>query len=84
MIDKGDVVYYARIHPKTGTYDLCELHVRTVYESSFVGVDKSTKQAFFVSLNDIDKYVFDNREDALRVVKEAEKDAKNFTIGEDE
>ena len=45
VLNKGDTVYYARIIPSTGIYDLCELKIRTIYPDSFVGVDKHTKQA---------------------------------------
>ena len=39
-INKGDTVYYTRVFPNTGTYDLCELRVRTVMDNWFCGVDK--------------------------------------------
>lgn len=39
-INKGDTVYYTRVFPETGTYDLCDLIVRTVMDSWFCGVDK--------------------------------------------
>ena len=41
-INKGDTVYYTRVFPETGTYDLCDLIVRTVMDSWFCGVDKKT------------------------------------------
>ena len=84
LIGIGDTVYYSRIHHETGIYDLCELRVRTVYPDSFVGVDKDSKQAFLVSFDDCDEYVFDNRNDALKVVKEAEKNKKSFTVDKEE
>ena len=74
----GDTVYYARCFNSTGVYDLCELHVRTVYPGSFVGIDKHTKQAFLLGYNQCDVTVFDNRDEALRIVKEAEKHKRIF------
>ena len=40
-INKGDTVYYTRVFPGTGTYDLCDLVVRTVMDNWFCGVDYS-------------------------------------------
>ena len=79
VLNKGDTVYYARIIPSTGIYDLCELKIRTIYPDSFVGVDKHSKQALVCSLSDCDETIFERREDALCVVKEAEKNKKEFT-----
>ena len=40
VLNKGDILYFARIIPKIGIYDVCELNIRTVEETYFVGVDK--------------------------------------------
>lgn len=80
LISKGSTVYYARIHPETAIYDLCELHVRTIYPDIFVGVDTHTKMAHICSFEDCDVTIFDNREEALKVVQAAEQNKKNFTI----
>ena len=84
VLTKGDTVYYARIIPSTDIYDLCELKIRTIYPDSFVGVDKHTKQALVCDLADCDEKIFERREDALRVVKEAEKNKKEFMIDKDD
>lgn len=84
IIGIGDIVYWARIHHQTGIYDLCEIRVRTVYPDSFVGVDKDSKQAFLLSYDDCDEFVFDNRADALKVLQEAEKKKKKFTVDNEE
>ncbi len=80
LIGQGSIVYFARVHHETGIYEVCELKVRTVYPDTFVGVDKDTKRAFLLGFDECDIHVFDEREDALRVVKEAEKNKKEFTI----
>ena len=82
VIGLGDVVYWARVHHFTGTYELYKLIVRTVYEDCFVGTDKDTSQAFIISYDECDETVFDNREDALAVVKNAEKNKKKLTVDE--
>lgn len=40
VLNKGDILYFSRIIPKTGIYDVCELYIRTVEETYFVGIDK--------------------------------------------
>lgn len=79
VIGIGDTVYYSRIHQETGICELCELKVRTVYPDSFVGVDQESRIAFIISYEECDIHVFDNRETALAIVKEAEKKKKKFT-----
>lgn len=80
-MNKGDTVYYARIFPNVGMYELDELKIRTITNEYFVGIEKRTKQAFLFQYSDIDKVIFTNRQDALNKVKEAEKN-KNRTLTE--
>lgn len=70
---KGDKVYYARIIPRVGIYDLYDLTVRTVEEDWFVGIDKRDKHAYLFSTKSIGKTIFLDRNEALNIVKEAEK-----------
>lgn len=72
-LKKKDIVYYAKIMPSVGTYDLCELKVRTVADSYFVGIDKRDKHAYLLGYNMLDKTVFKDRKVALKMVHEAEK-----------
>ena len=55
---------------------MCELTVRTVYPECFVGVDKDSKRAHIISYDECDETVFDDRNSAVKVVKEAEKGEK--------
>ena len=76
VINKGDILYYSRINPKAGIYDLCELKIRTVTDTYFVGVDKRDKQAHIFGYNAVNSIVFENREEALNKVKQAQKSNK--------
>lgn len=76
VLNKGDILYFSRIIPKTGIYDVCELYIRTVEESYFVGIDKKDKQAHIFGYNRINEDIFDNRKDALNKVQRAEKNKK--------
>lgn len=71
-IKKGDKVYYARILPITGIYDVCDLTVRTVTDDWFVGVDKRDKHAYLFGSNAFGRNVFSERKAALDAVHEAE------------
>lgn len=69
----GDKLYYARIQRATGVYDICELTIRTVEETYFVGVDKKDKRAHLFNYDALGDIVFENRAEALKVVHAAEK-----------
>ena len=73
IIHKRDTVYYTRIFPTLGIYDLEELQIRTVTDDYFVGTEKRTKKAYLFSYDLIDKTVFINRKEAVDKIKEAEK-----------
>lgn len=70
---KKDKVYFTRIIPDSGIFDLCELTIRTIAEDWFVGVDKRDKHAYLIEKDKIEKTVFADRNSALRKLKEAEK-----------
>lgn len=72
-LKKSDTVYYARIFPKIGMYELNELKIRTIGDTYFVGIDTRSKQAMLFGFNTINDTVFFNRKEALNKVKEAEK-----------
>lgn len=54
-LKKKDILYYARVIPYTGIYEVCELSVRTVEDTYFVGTDKHDKHAYLFSYNAIGK-----------------------------
>lgn len=69
-LHKGSVFYYARLIPKNHVYEVCELKIRTIEETWFVGVDKRDKHAYLLNTADINQTVFEKRQDALSLVKE--------------
>lgn len=72
-IKKKTKMFYARIVPTTGVYDVCELIIRTVKDDWFVGMDKRDKRSYCFNNDDINTIVFFDRDKALEKVKEAEK-----------
>lgn len=73
---KKDIVYYARVIPNTGIYDVCELKIRTVKDDWFVGVDRRDKRAYLFYDKDICNVIFFNRNNALEKVRTAEANKK--------
>lgn len=65
-------LYYARIIPKSGIYDVCELIIRTITDDYFVGIDKMDKHAYLFPYSALDNIVFYDRELALDKVQLAE------------
>lgn len=77
-LKKKDIVYFARIIPSSGIYEVIELIIRTVEDDWFVGIDKKDKHAFLFSNNDIDKVIFSDRKKTLEKVKHAEANKKEI------
>lgn len=75
-ITKGTVLYYAQCLETVGVFEVLDLKVRTVEDTWFVGIENRTKHAYLFSYNNIGKYVFFNRKDALAIVKERQKNYK--------
>ena len=72
-LKKKDIVYYARIVKQTGIYEVCELSIRTLEGTYFVGTDKHDKKAYCFSYENAKDTIFINRRDALNKVITAQK-----------
>lgn len=77
---RKDIVYYARIQPTLGVYDVLELVIRTVESTWFTGMEKRDKRVYLFSNKDLNKTVFTDRKEALNKVKEAEKYKKRIVF----
>lgn len=76
LVKVKDILYYARIIPTVGIFDVCQLTIRTVKEDYFVGCDESDKHAYLFNYSDLDETVFHRRKDALDLVLAAESNNK--------
>ena len=74
-LKKGDIVYYSRIMPNLGIFDVYELKIRTIEDTYFVGNDKRDKRAFLLPYSAIGEYVFIDRKDAVDKAIAAEENA---------
>ena len=78
-IKRGKIVYYARILRPVGIYEVIELFIRTVDDDYFVGIDKHDKHAYLFLYDSLNELIFDNRQECLDVVLEAENNARNVS-----
>ena len=81
MLKKKDVVYYTKIITSCGIYDVYELRIRTVEDDWFVGIEKRDEHAHLFNNSDIGNTIFTDRNEAVRKVKEAEKN--NMAVSEE-
>lgn len=81
-LKKGQVLYYAQCLDSCSVFEVLELKIRTIEDTWFSGVEKRTRHAYLFSNNDINKKVFFDREEALDVVKTAEKSCKRKVSSE--
>lgn len=72
LITIGDTLYFARIIPRLGMYDVLDLKVRTVKGDYFACIDKRDKKSYLFSYKNINDTIFIYRRDAVEKVKEAE------------
>ena len=79
-MQRKDIVYYARIQPTLGVYEVLELIVRVVENGWFSAMDKRDKRVYLFTDKDLNKTVFADRKEALTLVKEAEKHKRKMTF----
>lgn len=76
-LNKNDKLFYSRIIPNTGIYEVCELTVRSITDSWFTGVDKRDKHVYLFDYSSLGETVFEDRKTALKLVQLAEKNKKD-------
>ena len=81
-LKKGQILYYAQCLENCGVFEVLEIKLRTIEDTWFAGVEKRTRHAYLFSNDDVNKKVFFNREEALAVVKAAEKSCKRKVSNE--
>lgn len=72
----GQIVFYTRILPKVGIYDLLEIKLRTVEDTYIVGCDEKDHTAYLISEIEAETCIFTSRKDALNKIKEEKKKGK--------
>lgn len=70
-LNKNDTVYFVKIPPNPELTDIYDLHIRTVVDDYYVGLDSTTaKHAYIFSDRDIGETIFLNKADALEKLME--------------
>lgn len=69
MIEVKSIVYWSRIMPTVDVCEVCELTIRTVADTYFVGVEKKERHAYLFSYSAIGKTIFATRKEALEKIK---------------
>ena len=65
--------------PTLGIYDVCELKIRTITDTYFVGMDKRDKRAYLFSYNAVGKCRFSNRKKDKKKVITAEENSPKIS-----
>ena len=73
MVEKDNIVYYARVVPACDIYEVLQLSIRTVKDDWFVGVDTTTRQAYPFDNKDIEVLIFSDKKSAEEIMKAAKK-----------
>lgn len=73
MVEKDNIVYYARVVSACDIYEVLQLSIRTVTDNWFVGLDTATRQAYPFDNKDIEVLIFSDKKSAEGVVKAAKK-----------
>lgn len=77
-IQKGDKLYFARIMPKFGYYEIHDVVMVSKYDDHCTVCETKTKQSFLFNVNDNSvEPLFIDREDALAYLKKKQKENKN-------
>lgn len=85
----GDKLYYAQILPQVGIYEVLELKIRTIAEkidnteSYFVGIEKKDKHALLFHFSSLERNVFKDRTECLRLVLAEQERHKNDIISKE-
>lgn len=79
-IQKGDTLYFARIMPRFGYYEIHNVVMVTKYDDHCTVCETKTKQSFLLLKNDINEKLYTNRDDALTYLREEENKNKDIKV----
>lgn len=84
---RGDKLYFARIMPKFGYYEIHDVVVVQAYEDHILVCETKTKQSFIFNVNEKGvESLFLDRDEALKYLKDKKKknkDVKLFVTSEE-
>ena len=79
-IQKGDQLYFARIMPSFGYYEIHDVVVVTKYDDHCTVCELKTKQSFIFNIKNIHEQLYVDREEALTYLKNKQKENKGVKV----
>ena len=79
-IQKGDSLYFARIMPSLGYYEIHDVVLVTKYDDHCSVCELKTKQSFIFNLKTLQDQLYVDREEALAYIKEMKKKNKDVKV----
>ena len=79
-IQKGDKLYFARIMPKFGYYEIHDVVMVTKYDDHCTVTETKTKQSFLLMNKDIANKLYIKRDDALVFLRAEENKNKDIKV----
>ncbi|MDD5901713.1 MAG: hypothetical protein PUC73_12560 [Lachnospiraceae bacterium] len=86
-LKKGDTLYFARIMPSFGYYEIHDVQVVTKYDDHCTVTEKKTKQSFLFNIDNALKQLYIKRNEALdflKIEKEKNKNTKVYAAAKEE
>ena len=79
-IQKGDSLYFARMMPSFGYYEIHDVVLVTKQNDYCTVCETKTKQSFIFNLKSMYKQLYIDRDEALTYLKEQKKKNKNVKV----
>ena len=79
-IQKGDALYFARIMPSFGYYEIHDVILVTKYDDHCSVCELKTKQSFLFNLKTLQEQLYVDREEALTYLKDMKKKNKDVRV----
>ena len=79
-LQKGDTLYFARILPSFGYYEIHDVVIVTKYNDHCTVCELKTKQSFIFGLKNLQEQLYVDREEALTYLKNKQKENKGVKV----
>ena len=79
-LQKGDALYFARIMPRFGYYEIHDVVMVTKYDDHCTVCDTKTKQCFLLGSKDIENRLHIIRDDALQYLLDEQEKNKDIKV----
>lgn len=77
---RRDTVFYARVMPNLGYYEIHELHMVSIYDDYCTASDIKTRQTFVLSTKEALELLYKNRKEAVNCLKKKQAENKYVRV----